>query len=286
MKYQPQELHLSPEQRSSLNEKVLYLIDSGICGEHGITREDIYNAYTGTGGLHGLKRGDFDNHHEYSEQKKLFENGQFFTPSKLCELVMSCLRLSEYDLVADLTCGMGNFFNYAPVESNVYGCELDHNAYKVACHLYPEAHLTQGDIRAYRPDVRFDFVVGNPPFHLNWCLEDGSEITSQLYYCTKAAELLKPLGILALIVPQSFLADPFTDSGMIRTMRKHFCFLGQVLLPDSAFSALGVSSMPTKLQFWQTRSRGTPSASGRYSPEAVCTPVSYTHLTLPTTTRV
>ena len=271
MKYQPHELHLSLEQRRSLNEKVLYLIDSGISSEYEITCEDIYNAYTGTGGLHGLKYGDFDNYHEYSEQKKQFENGQFFTPPKLCELVMSCLRLSEYDLVADLTCGMGNFFNYAPSESNVYGCELDHNAYKVACHLYPEAHLVQGDIRSYQPDVRFDFVVGNPPFHLNWWLEDGREMVSQLYYCVKAAELLKPLGILALIVPQSFLADSFMDSGMIRTMRKRFRFLGQVLLPDSAFSSLGVNSMPTKLQFWQARSSGASATDGRYAPEAVCT---------------
>lgn len=70
MKYQPHELHLNLEQRRSLNEKVLYLIDSGISSEYEITCEDIYNAYTGTGGLHGLKYGDFDNYHEYSEQKK------------------------------------------------------------------------------------------------------------------------------------------------------------------------------------------------------------------------
>lgn len=104
MKYQPQVLHLTLEQRRMLNEKVLYLIDSGTAAQYNITSEDIYNAYTGTGGLHGLKRGDFDNYHQYSEQKKQFENGQFFTPAKLCELVMACLRLSDYDLVADLTC--------------------------------------------------------------------------------------------------------------------------------------------------------------------------------------
>ena len=160
---------------------------------------------------------------------------------------MACLRLSEYDLVADLTCGMGNFFNHAPVETNVYGCELDLNAYRVARYLYPQANLVHGDIRAYQPDVRFDYVVGNPPFHLRWWLEDGSEMASQLYYCVKAAELLKPMGILALIVPQSFLADQFMDGSMIRVMEGRFRFLGQVILPDSAFSALGVNSMPTKL---------------------------------------
>lgn len=271
MKYQPQNLRFSPEQRRILNEKVIYLIDSHSCAQYDITGNDIFNAYTGIGGLHGLNWEDFDNYHEYSEQKKIFESGQFFTPHKLCELVMACLRLSEYDLVADLTCGMGNFFNYAPVEANVYGCELDLNAYKVARHLYPQANLVHGDIRTYQPEVRFDYVVGNPPFHLRWWLEDGSEMASQLYYCVKAAELLKPMGILVLIVPQSFLADLFMDGSMIRTMERQFRFLGQVILPDNVFSAMGVNSMPTKLQFWQARGGGNTSESSRYTTEAVCT---------------
>ena len=76
---------------------------------------------------------------------------------------------------------------------------------------------------------------------------------SQMYYCLKAAEVLKPLGILALIVPQSFLADTFTDKGQIHEMEKQFSFLGQVLFPDNAFSYLGVSRFPTKLQFWQKK---------------------------------
>ena len=36
-------------------------------------------------------------------------------------------------------------------------------------------------------------------------------------------------------------------------MEKQFSFLGQILFPDNAFSYLGVSSFPTKLQFWQKK---------------------------------
>lgn len=269
MRYQDHQTPIPQGQREEINKKVIYLIDSGQAEASGITREDIFNAYTGIGGLHGLKRGDFDNYHEYSEKKKLFENGQFFTPPQLCALVMASLRLSEHDLVADLTCGMGNFFNYAPSISNTYGCELDMNAYKVAHYLYPEANLEQGDIRTYQPEVRFDYVVGNPPFHLKWWLEDGMEMASQLYYCVKAAELMKPLGILALVVPQSFLADDFMDKTMIREMEHRFCFLGQVALPDDSFSRLGVSGMPTKLQFWQKRSECQDNGKHRYSADCL-----------------
>lgn len=241
------------EQRKALNDKVLYLIDSKGAEGVGITKEDIFNAYTGDGGLHGLQYKDFDDYHSYSEQKKEIENGQFFTPPPLCEFVTACLKLSDTDLVADLTCGMGHFFNYLPVESNAYSCEIDIKAYKVAHHLYPDTNLELGDLRTYQPQVRFDYVLGNPPYNLKWSTEPNGEMLSQLYYCKKAAELLKPLGILALIVPQSFLTDDFTDGAMIKAMEARFSFLGQVGLPDDAFSAMGVSSFPTKLQFWQKR---------------------------------
>ena len=253
MKYAYQGESIPQDKRKILNEKVLYLIDSGRCGECSISPEDIYNAYTGDGGLHGLERADYENYHAYSEAKKEIENGQFFTPPRLCEFITACLKLSEHDLVADLTCGMGSFFNFIPTEANIYGCELDVKAVKVAKFLYPEATVECRDIRTCQPETRFDYVVGNPPFHLKWWTKSGREIPSQMYYCLKAAEVLKPLGILSLIVPQSFLADDFTDKGQIREMESRFSFLGQVLFPDNAFSCLGVSSFPTKLQFWQKK---------------------------------
>ena len=250
MKYAQQEIVLSQEQRRNLNDKVIYLIDSDSADASGITKEDIYNAYTGDGGLHGLNRSEYENYHAYSDAKKEIENGQFFTPPQICQLVIGSLRLGKSDLIADLTFGMGNFFNFLPTESNAYGCEIDPKAFKVAHYLYPEANLELEDIRTYRPEPRFDYVVGNPPFHLRWYTGNGA-VLSQLYYCLKAAELLKPLGILALVVPCSFLSDTFSDKSMIQEMEQQFSFLGQVELPASAFSRMGVSSFPTKLQFWQ-----------------------------------
>lgn len=272
MKYQYQQTPIPQSKRKVLNEKVLSLIDSGTADTFDISREDIFNAYTGDGGLHGLDRKDFANYHAYSEAKKEIENGQFFTPPALCELVMSCLQLSETDLVADLTCGKGSFFNFAPAESNVYGCEIDVKAYKVAHHLFPAAHLELGNIRGYQPDVRFDYVVGNPPFHIDWWNDDGiNKVPSHLYYCQKAAQLLKPLGILALVIPCSFLADSFTDGTQIKAMERHYSFLGQIALPENAFAALGVTRFATKLQFWQRRSTVDGWTPCPYSPD-----ISYT----------
>lgn len=256
MKYSYRTSAIPKNRRRELNEKVLYLIDSGELTDGDITPEDLFNAYTGDGGLHGLSRDDFDSYSEYSKAKKEVENGQFFTPPTLCEFVASCLQVSESDLVADLTCGMGNFFNFLPAESNLYGCELDIKAYKVAHFLYSKANLEHKDIRSYEPDIRFDYVVGNPPFHLRWWINDRTEMPSHLYYCRKASEVLKPYGILALIVPLSFLSDDFTDKSAISEMETAYRFLGQIALPSDSFSQMGVSDFPTKLQFWQRRPAG------------------------------
>jgi len=82
MKYQYHPSTFSQEQRKQLNEKALYLIDSSAFREYGITGEDIYNAYTGDGGLHGLERSDYDDYHSYSEAKKSLRTDNFLR--RLC----------------------------------------------------------------------------------------------------------------------------------------------------------------------------------------------------------
>ena len=253
MKYKCNDFSVPQEKRQEINDKILYLIDHNQTETYGISREDIFNAYTGIGGLHHLKRNDFDNYSEYSEAKKEIENGQFFTPPAICKLVAESLKLPKDAVIADLTCGAGRFFNYFPTESNLYGCELDAGAYKVAQFLYPGANIVNQDVRTYQPAIRFDYVVGNPPFNLRWWINDGEQMSSQLYYCIKAAELLKPAGILAVIMPQSFLSDDFSNGSQIKEMESRFHFLGQVSLPSNAFSSLGIACFDTKLQFWQKR---------------------------------
>ena len=91
MKYANWNYKIPTDKRKELNEKALYLVDCGLSGASQILPEDIFNAYTGDGGLHGLDSGSYDNYHEYSAAKKEVENGQFFTPPPLCEFIISCL---------------------------------------------------------------------------------------------------------------------------------------------------------------------------------------------------
>lgn len=252
MKYQAEGIQIPKGKRKEINDKVLHIIDNSLVCD--ITREDIFNSYTGDGGLHDLDLKSFNNFHEFTEAKKEIEQGQFFTPPDLCQFLVECVRPGVYDFVADLTFGMGNFFNYLPVEENAYGTELDIKAFKVAKHLYPNANLKPEDIRFYNPGVTFDIIFGNPPFNLKWKV-GKDEYLSQLYYCYKAYELLKPAGILALIVPGSFLNDDFMDGNFIKEIDARFNFLGQFDLPVNSFKALGVDIFPTKAMFFQKKSQ-------------------------------
>ncbi len=251
MKYQSLDLMVPHEKRAAVNTKILSLIDSS--NIHDFTPNDIFNCYTGEGGLHGLSLNEFDNFHQYSEAKKEIEQGQFFTPHSICQEMVSLIRPGKHDLIADLTCGSGNFFNYLPEEKNIYGCDIDSKAIRVAKFLYPDATIECKDIRLSQPPVSFDFVIGNPPFNLKWAYE-REEYLSQLFYCKKAFEVLKPGGILLLITPLSFLGDDFKDKSMINEINELFNFIVQYRLDKHSFASSGVENFETKILAFQKRS--------------------------------
>ena len=54
MKYTPSTESIPQSSRRAVNEKLLYLIDNNCCEAYGITKQDVFQGYTGDGGLHGL----------------------------------------------------------------------------------------------------------------------------------------------------------------------------------------------------------------------------------------
>lgn len=157
--------HIPQERRAEVNEKILFAIDSG---RSAVPPESVYNCYTGIGGLHGLRQSDYGSYHDYAEAKKEAEIGQFFTPHEVCRQMVELLAPTTSEMVLDMCCGMGNFFNHLPNLHNTYGFDVDPKAVAVARYLYPDAHIETCDIRQYNPGQRFDIIVGNPPFNLRF----------------------------------------------------------------------------------------------------------------------
>ena len=235
------------DKRAEVNEKILFAIDSG---KDLIPKESIYNCYTGIGGLHNLKQADFSSYHRYAEAKKEFEMGQFFTPHELCRNMVEVLSPTSSEMVLDMCCGMGNFFNHLPNLHNSYGFDIDGRAVTVARHLYPEAHIEKCDIQQYRPEQRFDVIIGNPPFNLKFDCK-----LSQEYYMDKAYDVLNPAGFLMVIVPVSFMQSEFWEKTRVANINSSFSFVGQTKLNPDAFDSMGVHNFSTKVMVFLRRSR-------------------------------
>ena len=251
-KYIDLSVKIPQEKRADINDKILSLIHTGKM--QGITSEDVFNSYTGIGGLHGLKKDDYDNYHAFSSAKKEIEHGQFFTPHSVCKSIAQLIDPKPHDLIADITCGIGNFFNYFH-EENCYGCELDNKAVNVAQFLYPNANIVCEDFKYYSPPNKMDYVLGNPPFNITMKHpKDNSNISSQLLFFEKSAEILKPAGILIAIVPTSFMNDEFFQKYQLERVEEVFDFIGQYKLSDTAFKQMGVSKFETKVMCWQRKS--------------------------------
>jgi type I restriction-modification system DNA methylase subunit len=251
MKYQIKNIIIPQNKRKEINEKCLYVVENGLSN---LTQSDIFNAYTGIGGLHDLEYKDYNSRYSYGEAKKEIEQGQFFTPHSICKFMVDCVKPTKTDLISDLCYGMGNFFNYLPIEKNVYGCELDMKAYKITKHLYPDANITADDIRQYNPEIKFDIVFGNPPFGLKWSM-GKDEYNSEIFYIKKSFDLLKTAGFLALIVPYSFLQDDFSDRGKRELVDNMFNLIIQIEIPKDAFKNVGVENYSTKIMIFQKKSQ-------------------------------
>lgn len=230
---------ISPKKRVKINADILSAIDRE---DMELSKDNVYNLYTGIGELHGLKRSDYKNFNEYSTAKKEVEVGQFFTPHHLCKRIIEMIDSTPTDRVLDIGCGMGNFFNHLPNLHNAYGFDIDANAVKVAKYLYADAHIDVMDMSCFRPSDRFDIVVGNPPFNMTI-----DYTLSQYYFCEKAYEALLPAGLLMLIVPCSFMQSDFWNRRQVNGMETIFSFIGQVLLPSDAFEPVGVDNFGTKI---------------------------------------
>ena len=253
MKYNFLNQAIPQEKRKELNEKILYLINNNLCEKYNITKEIIYNSYTGEGGLHELNFKNFNSFYDYTKAKQEIENGQFFTGHQESKFLIDCLGIKENETVLDLTCGKGDLFNFLPNENNIYGNELDINAYNVCRYLYSNANITHGDMRDYKPSMLFDVIIGNPPFNLLMTY-NKEKMLSQMVYIQKCTEILKTGGILALIVPKSFLNDEFSNKSDIEYMNENYSFIGQVLLNKNAFSHVGVDNFQTKIILFHKKS--------------------------------
>lgn len=253
-RYKDLNIHIPQEKRKEINHKIEYMIDNNLCDKMGFSKTQIFNCYTGEGGLHNLNFKDYNSFYSYTKAKQEIEEGAFFTAQEESKKLIELLQIQSDETVLDMTCGVGGLFNYLPNLNNVYGNELNTKYYNVCKYLFDNVTLTNGDMINYNPRMLFDVIIGNPPFNLRMKYK-GEYKLSQMVYVMKANELLKRGGLMGLIVPYSFFNDEFSNKSDIDYMNQNFNFIGQCEVKQGAFNKVGVdSNFKIKMMFFVKKS--------------------------------
>lgn len=230
---------LSVEQRIKFNEYVLSNYSSGV-----ISQEEIFNLFTGKGGNENLSVNDFDSFNQFLNEKRAFNNGQFFTSPKSVQKIYEIFNVEDDAALFDPTCGHGAFINCCHNEENFTGVEYDSDVCNITKYLFPKASIFNKSIVDFIPNQRFDYILSNPPFNQKW--ESG---TSQFYIVKKLVDWLNPYGLACVFVPSSYLNDEMTYKKDIDFINRKLTHIGTIELPFS-FKIYGLK-YDVKVLFFQ-----------------------------------
>ncbi|MGO1000771.1 PLxRFG domain-containing protein [Lysobacter sp. CA196] len=168
--------------------------------------------------------------------------------------------------VLEPSLGTGNFFGRMPASLRAAtqrtGVELDAITGRIARLLYPTANVQVRGFHELRtvPDS-FDLVIGNPPFGAQSVHDpqypDLSRFSIHNYFFAKSVAALRPGGLLAMVVSNSFLdANTRTTRQWIAERAR---FLGAIRLPQTAFAQNAGTTVTTDIVFLQRLSDGEAS---------------------------
>lgn len=156
-----------------------------------------------------------------NSKKENLEKGSFYTGQHIAEDLVLDLNFSEGQIIFDPSCGSGSFlFRSAAGPEQVYGVDSDPVAVMIAKFNYfikfPEAgppNLFCTDFFEWHrtnPNLRFDYVIGNPPYgaNIDLALIPSSHVSSGesfSYFIELGYGLLKPDGLFRYLIPESLL---------------------------------------------------------------------------------
>lgn len=173
----------------------------------------------------------------------------YYTPAWLVRFMMQCLASIpslSLDAVLEPSAGVGGFLNglkhlnhYDPKQSRVVAVEIDQVSCELLRVIYPEVEVHHAGFETFQPDEQFTLILGNPPFGQiqvdDSVHPDLTRYSIHHYFVAKAMRLLKPNGLLAMVLPRYFLDASY------KHVRNSIAEEGGTLvaafrLPDNLFS--------------------------------------------------
>ena len=171
------------------------------------------------------------------EEKKQF--GIFITPQNIITvLIDKALEFVEkpVEYILEPSCGTAEIVNYCDQKLQnilIDGIELNKTIYNTIKDLKfkNKVTITNANFITYRPEKLYDFIPGNPPYFV--CKKTDVPKQFEKYvlgrpnifglFILKSIELLKPNGILAFVIPRSFLNSIYYSK--IRNYIKDTCII-------------------------------------------------------------
>jgi len=233
------------------------------------SERDILAQYVGWGGLKGV----FDPNNkqwekQYTELKALLTDEEYAaarrsqldshytSPVIINAMYGAANRLGFKDgRILEPSVGVGAFYGVMPKamrnNSSLHGVELDLLSSKITSHLYPSAKIAQATgFQDYAiPAGYFDMVIGNPPFGGQVLADQKGSTYSgwsiHNYFFAKSIEMLRPGGIMPMVVSHSFLdkLDPHVRQWISRRAE----LVSGVRLPNTAFKDNANSEVVTDI---------------------------------------
>ncbi len=212
----------------------------------------ILKQYTGWGGLRDAmftpaiykKLKSYLSLEQIDSIKQTMTNA-YYTPERLIEFIYRALALLDkpFNTILEPSAGHGSFFEHMPLplkqNASVHGVELDEVSSALVQWLYPQVTLFRKGFEEYQPDVRFDLIIGNPPYGRELLQDkhhhDLSHLRIHHFFVAKSMRLLAPGGILAMVLPSYFL-DNRKDHARTLIHQEGGRLLAAYRLPDNLFS--------------------------------------------------
>lgn len=213
--------------------------------------------YVGWGGLKGV----FDSQHkkwgrQHAALRELLTDAEwnaasrsqldaFYTKPIVVNAMYAAVQQLgfQHGRTLDPGVGVGNFFGLMPSSmrerSTLHGVELDVLTSQIVSALYPRAAIAKATgFENYKmPGGYFDMVIGNPPFGSHRVADEKGSVYSgwsiHNYFFAKSIELLRPGGIMPMVVTHNFLDK--LDPHVRRWIARRAELVSGVRLPDTAF---------------------------------------------------
>lgn len=138
----------------------------------------------------------------YQERKK---NAQFFTPSLLVNQILEEAKIEfENKLILEPSCGDGVFIEPLVEQNTIYAVDKDKTKTKLVKENYENIETITSDFLQYNPKIKFDIIIGNPPFNLPTTMP---YVDTTEGFVSHAIDLAKEDGYVIFILPNTVLRN-------------------------------------------------------------------------------